>query len=405
MSGEAVQVLLRSHFGLETNLLGSATVATVLKRMAADAGLSTAAYADSLGESQSALQAFVEAVAVHETWFLRDGGPFELLVNEAAAWRQTRWAGVPRLHILCLACATGEEAWSLAMALGEAGLGAHDFLIEAFDLSETALEKARTGVYASRAFRSPLAEAWRERWCEAVAGGYRIRDELRHNVRFEQANLMSPRWMDGLPPAHLIFCRNVLIYFSQEARGRMLDRLAGLLVPDGLLFTGHAEAVLMSGSFRSVGPLNAFAFSHRPVAVSSATAPAPVTRPAAARRDDKPSTPQPAAGHRTSTMRDDLAEANQLADTGHYREALLRVERVLASERTNARAWLLKGLAETALGEAREAGVSLGKALYLEPGNEVALLAMARLETLAGHTERARLLRERAARGGAGANQ
>lgn len=400
MTAQAVEALLRARFGLEASLLGTATVDSVCQRMAAAAGLSVANYVDTLDHSAPALQAFVEAVAVHETWFLRDGGPFEFLLAEAARWRAERWAAVPRLRVLCLACATGEEAWSLAMALCEAGLGLHDFVVEAFDLSEAALEKARQGVYGSRAFRSPRAESWRERWCERVAGGYRIREALRPTVRFEQANLMDPRWSDGLAPAHLIFCRNVLIYFGTNARSRMLERLASLLVPDGMLFTGHAEAVLMSGNFTSVGPINAFAFGHRAARAPMAITDLPLTLPAAAPRESPRSVVTATVASRQGTVVDELAEASLLADTGHYHEALLRVERVLARDRTNARAWLLKGLAETALGEPREAGASLGKALYLDPANEVALLAMARLETLAGRTERARLLRERAARAG-----
>lgn len=400
MSAQTLEALLRARFGLEASLLGTATVTGMCERMAAADGMSVADYVDALGRSGPALQTFVEAVAVHETWFLRDGGPFEFLFAEAARWRAQRWATVPRLRVLCLACATGEEAWSLAMAMLEAGLGMNDFIIEAFDLSETALEKARQGVYGPRAFRSPRAEAWRDRWCEPVAGGYRIRGALRQSVRFEQANLMDPRWTDGLAPAHIVFCRNVLIYFGVDARSRMLERLADLLVPDGMLFTGHAEAVLMSGNFSSVGPLNAFAFGRRPMVAPQAITSSPRAAPASVPRKN----PQPAAAARPASRQgpavDDLSEAGRLADTGHYREALLRLERVLVRERTNARAWLLKGLAETALGEPHEAGVSLGKALYLEPGNEVALLAMAGLETLAGRTERARLLRERAARAG-----
>ncbi len=398
MSALEVEALLRARFGLETSLLGSATVDAVLKRRAAEAGLAAPAYAATLGESRAALQTFVEAVAVHETWFLRDGGPFEFLVTEAAGWRRTHWADALRLRILCLACATGEEAWSLAMALREAGLGAHDFVIEAFDLSETALDKARTGVYAARAFRSPLAERWRDRWCEPVTDGFRIRDELRHSVRFEQANLLDPRWVEGLTPAHIICCRNVLIYFGQEARSRMLGRLAALLAEDGVLFTGHAEAILMSGNFRCVGPLNAFAFSHRPVDPPTIPTPVVVAKIPTSTRESPPPVMQSPVSSGPVSPSDELAEARVLADTGHYREALLQVDRVLTRERTNARAWLLKGLAETALGDSREAGMSLGRVLYLDPTNEVALLAMARLETLAGHAERARLLRERAAR-------
>jgi Tfp pilus assembly protein PilF len=93
--------------------------------------------------------------------------------------------------------------------------------------------------------------------------------------------------------------------------------------------------------------------------------------------------------------------ATRLADQGRYAEALVCVNRVLEADRTNTQGWLLKGLSEQALGDAAAAGNSFSRTVYLDPVNEVALLALARLETLAGHPERAQRLRDRAARGAA----
>lgn len=408
MSGQGVERLLAARYGLDAELLGRAAVEAAVGRLAREAGQSPRDYVLSLEGSAEALQALVEAVTVHETWFARDDGPFEYLAQhlvQCLAERPAgRWAAVARLRVLCLACATGEEAWSLAMALREAGLGPHEFLVQAVDVSGTALARARAGVYPARAFRTPLALSWCERWCEPAAGGFRVREALRESVRFEQANLLDPRWADGLAPAQVVACRNVLIYFAREARERVMGLIERVLAPEGLVITGHAEAVLFAGRFAPLGPPRAFAFRRRPDRPARPEVTLALSAPPSSPRLPPPraaSLATPPAPPMAPSTAGELAQAQALADQGRYAEALARVERLLAGGRTDARAWLLKGLTEAALEQRQAAASSLGRVLYLEPGNEVALLALARLETLAGRGERARLLRERAARLGA----
>lgn len=401
-SPSSPEELLRTRYGLDAGLLGHAALEAEILRQSTAAGLSRAAYSARLAHSPQDLQALVEAVVVHETWMLRDGGPFMLIAEAAAEWRRERFGNPSRLRVLCLACATGEEAWSVAMALSEAGLSPEDFVVEGVDVSRNALVTARAAVYPARAFRSPEAERWRDRWCEPVAGGYAVRDSLRASVHFTQANLLDPQWQTEAQPAHLVFCRNVLIYFEAGARARMLAFLRRIAGEQGLIFTGHAEAVLCAAEFRTFGPMGAFAFSGERRALPTpaagtvrATPPlpprAPLPRPAASSARPQPGTPPI----------DELALATRLADQGRYAEALACVNRVLEADRTNTRGWLLKGLAEQALGDAAAAGNSFSRTVYLDPRNEVALLALARLETLAGHPDRAQRLRERAARGAA----
>jgi len=225
-----------------------------------------------------------------------------------------------------------------------------------------------------------------------------VRDELRRSVHFTQANLLDPQWQAEVAPAHLLFCRNVLIYFESGARTRMLTFLRSAMGEQGLLFTGHAEAALCAAEFRTFGPMGAFAFSSERRVLQP---PAPVQfAPAPQPRTPVPRPPAPSARPQTSAAPvDELALATQLADRGRYAEALACVNRVLDTDRTNPRGWLLKGLADQALGDAAAAANSFLRTVYLDPRNEVALLALARLETLAGHPERAQRLRERAARG------
>ena len=400
-SSPSPEELLSTRYGLDAGLLGHAALEAELVRQSNAAGISRAEYAARLAHSPQDLQALVEAVVVHETWMLRDGGPFTFIAQSAAQWRRERFGDVPRLRVLCLACATGEEAWSVAMALAEAGLPPEAFSVEGVDVSESALRIARTGVYPARAFRGPDAERWRDRWCEETTGGYAVRASLRPSVSFTQANLVDAQWQQEVQPAHLVFCRNVLIYFETGARSRMLAFLRRIAGAQGLLFTGHAEAVLCAAEFATFGPTGAFAFSGERASLSPQ--PRAATRSAftAPPRVAVSQTPSPARRETRPAPEDELALATRLADQGQYAEALACVNRVLETDRTNPRGWLLKGLSEQALGDAAAAGNSFSRTVYLDPSNEVALLALARLETLAGHPERAQRLRERAARGAA----
>lgn len=405
MSAMHPAALLRARYGLDASLLGGGAVDTALRQLAARTGSTVEAYTARLGRSPEALQALAEALSVQETWFGRTEQAFALL-TEAPAWRRAFWPGVPRLRVLCLACATGEEAWSVAMALLDAGLGPHEFLVEAVDLSAAALARARSAHYGARAFRGALARQWQQRHCTAEGGsGYTVKAALRACVRFGQVNLLDTRWSEGLSPAHIVFCRNVLIYFDRRARERTLALLAGpLLARDGVLFTGHAEAALMAGRFAGFGPPGAFAFKRRPAPLPRPAAAPGRVQPAPAARPKPPAAPACPPARRAASQADaagQLDSARSLADAGRYSEALARLERMLEDTRTDADAWLLKALVESALGKADAAHASLRRTLYLEPRNTLALLTLARLEGRAGHTERARLLRERAARAGA----
>lgn len=401
MTIDDAEALLRARFGFDAERLGRPLIQAAVTRLAREAGLSEEDYGLRLRDAPEWLQALADAVVVHETWMLRDGGPFALIASEAAQWRRTRFHAAHPLRVLCVACATGEEAWSVAMALAEAGLSPDDFVVEGVDLSARALATAQAATYSARAFRTPEAEQWRARWCEPVAAGWRMIPALRQSVRFEQANLFDVAWQTRVARAHLVFCRNVLIYFDGAARDRALRFLRSVMDDSALLFTGHAEAAFFAAEFTTFGPLGAFAFSREAPVARAVSSPRANPPPAATIDSPRhaPRTPVPAAPLKRPPAMDDLALASRLADQGRYAEALVCVERALDHDRTNPKGWLLKALSEQALGNDAAAGNSFSRTLYLEPQNEVALLALARLETLAGRPDHARRLRERAARG------
>jgi chemotaxis protein methyltransferase CheR len=193
-------------------------------------------------------EAFVNALTTNLTAFFREPHHFDLL----AARVRARPAGAPPLRVWSSACSTGEEAWSIAMVLREAGTPAE---ILATDIDSDVLASAGEGVYPAERTAGLAADRLRRHFLRGTGaneGLVRVRSELRPPVTFARFNLQAPVW-PGLR-FDVIFCRNVVIYFDQEAQRRIADRLALALVPGGLLLVGHAESFPASHpAFRSCG--------------------------------------------------------------------------------------------------------------------------------------------------------
>jgi chemotaxis protein methyltransferase WspC len=187
------------------------------------------------------LQALIEAVVVPETWFFRDAEAFNALVGLA----RVRLLDQPfkPVRILSMPCSTGEEAYTIAMAMLDAGIAPERFSIDAIDVSGRALDFARRARYGSNAFRS-RALGFRDRFFKPAGEQWRLLPEVSERVRFRQANLLTldPQTLE---PFDFVFCRNVLIYFGRETQHTAVRVLDGLLASGGTLFVGPAETGLM----------------------------------------------------------------------------------------------------------------------------------------------------------------
>jgi chemotaxis protein methyltransferase CheR len=209
------------------------------------------------GRDQSERTRMIDRLCTNETYFFREPRHFEFLEREVLArWAAETPAGGRRVRAWSAACATGEEPFSLAMTL-LAHLPGWEIEVFASDLSTHALDKARAAVWSidqSREIPERHLKAYMMRGVGAQRGDMKASPELRRVVRFAQVNLHAPRFaVEGV--FDLIFCRNVLIYFSPEGRARVVGRLLHHLAPAGHLFLGHAETINgITDELRSVGP-------------------------------------------------------------------------------------------------------------------------------------------------------
>jgi chemotaxis protein methyltransferase CheR len=182
-----------------------------------------------------------EALSVQETYFWREMAQIQALVDVVLpAWFKNQT--LP-FRIWSAACATGEEPYSIAIALQEAGLAERPIEIVASDASLAALEKAHIAVYREKSFRT-LPTQLREKYFEQVSGGWKLSPEIVRRVRFTRANLLDPGEVAALARVQAIFCRNVFIYFSRHSIRQTLAMMAAKMPPGGHLFVGASESLL-----------------------------------------------------------------------------------------------------------------------------------------------------------------
>jgi chemotaxis protein methyltransferase CheR len=204
------------------------------------------------------LARFLDVISTHFTSFFREPDHFQLLQAEIG---QLAAAGQRRVRLWSAASSTGEEAYTMAMTvLGVPGAAELDVKILATDIAVETLRQAQSGVYTADRV-DPVPPALRSRWFtrkedprDPDATLYTVRDELKRMVVFRPLNLAMPPFpMAG--PLDVVFCRNVLIYFDQPTRQRLLPAIEGLLRPGGLLCIGHTETLsgIRSG-FKMVRP-------------------------------------------------------------------------------------------------------------------------------------------------------
>jgi chemotaxis protein methyltransferase CheR len=185
----------------------------------------------------------VEAMTTNETFFFRDKIPFEHLRETVfPALIQAR-ASRRSLRIWCAASSTGQEPYSIAMGIKEfAGLSGWRVEIVATDLSQAVLEKSKAGIFSQFEVQRGLPIQLLVKYFTQIGELWQLNADIRAMVQHRQLNLLQD--FSHLGTFDVIFCRNVLIYFDQDTKVGVFDRLARMLEPDGVLALGAAESVV-----------------------------------------------------------------------------------------------------------------------------------------------------------------
>jgi chemotaxis protein methyltransferase WspC len=426
MAGElqAIEELLRAKIGLDPTSVGPQFVLRAARLRMRDLKLNDlAAYELQVRQSATELEELIEEVIVAESWFFRDERPFEWLRDHV----REKWIGAPEcpaLRILSLPCASGEEPYSIAIVLREAGLPSRKYHIDGVDISARRLANARRGVYSKNAFRGPDAP-YKARYFRQHPEGYQIVPELRTTVQFIQGSILDSRLLEGFPPYNVVFCRNLLIYLAPSAREALLERINKLLAPDGVLLIGHADrldSTRVGSGFVATGELGCFAYQRithdQPFAVPallSLESPGPtlILLAPAASHVIEATCPhkltagglQPVGPMTAETLNPSkpehsllLSQASELANQRRFVEALALCERCLREKGLSASTYCLMGMICQGADDHGRAEDCFRKAVYLDPNHEEALLALALLAEHRGDRNAAIGFRRRAER-------
>jgi chemotaxis protein methyltransferase CheR len=182
----------------------------------------------------------------NETYFFRESAQLHVFADVALRNVKERKArdGERSVRVLSVGCSTGEEALTLAMIVYDSGqfFWGWDVRIVGLDVDPEALGKAARGVYHQNSFRA-MTPAVTERHFVKAPGGMQAKDVIRRMVTLRRGNLLDPASFEGIAPADVIFCRNVLIYFSDATTLRAVRLFYESLNPGGYLFLGHAESL------------------------------------------------------------------------------------------------------------------------------------------------------------------
>ncbi len=190
------------------------------------------------------LKTLVDILTVNETYFFREPAQFDALLNHVLPEIASK-SIQKTIKIWSAACSTGAEPYTIAILLKEKKPLDSSWKIDIIgtDISISALEEARKGIYTEAAFRTTPPEYKRKYFTKTPDGYYKISDEIKRMVSFRYLNLLNKTQMSLMKNIHVIFCRNVLIYFDLEAKKKVVENFYNSLVKGGYLFIGQSESL------------------------------------------------------------------------------------------------------------------------------------------------------------------
>ncbi len=394
MTARAIETVVRERLGLDPASLGPRAVERAVEaRMRASGLTDPAVFAARLMTDPAERNALAADLVVSETWFFRGG---RALFDHLAGFVAARG---PAARVLSVPCSTGEEPYSLALALHDRGPLPYPVLIHAVDVSERVLARATAARYGASAFREGGPDV-RPGAFRPADGTWELLPHLRRAVLFLPGNLTDPLFLADQRPYDLILCRNLFIYLTPEARGRALANIDRLLARDGRLCVTPAEADRLpptrfvpdgapdSGLYRRPDPGNAGTRAATDAPRTQRRRPAEPTP--APRVPDAPVPEPPDPGR--------LDDARRLADAGRLDDARAACEAMLRDRPADVDALALLGVVHLAAERPDAAVEAFRKALYLAPDHSETLAHLATLCARRGDHAQAAALRRRLAR-------
>ena len=418
MSLQKIQDILYDSIGLDSNTIGTSAVLHAVNERINSCKLNDIeSYYENLINNKGELAELIDEVIIPESWFFRDGEPFRMLtkfVNDE--WLKSNPSGP--LRVLSLPCATGEEPYSIAIALTEAGLTPSQIHIDAVDVSKRNINKCIQARYRKHSFRG-VDPLMMNRFLHLSDEVYSPDVLTTIMVNFNQASILDPEYVHSQTPYDIVFCRNMFIYFDDKTQQNAINMLSHLVTQSGILFVGHSETAkfidnqnwnisykypksfairkfIDDARFEKTEPAKAIIKKFKPLSTCI--------------KNTKPKLKQCTANKEPSNkiklvtttetpiLLPDIKKAQRLADKGDFTKAKSICLDLLTINKQDSDAYFLLAFIQIATGDEGKAVEYFRNVIYLEPKNFDALMCLATLIGQQGDTEQAQRYRERAQR-------
>ncbi len=401
-----IETLLKDKTGLHSASIGSESIRTNIKRRMEECSIiDVSDYYSFISKSIDELQLLINETMVPETWFFRDDIPFNFLKS----FIHNQWFPAERkkkLRILNIPCATGEEPYSVAMTLLGCGMKPHQFSIDAVDINTGVLDYAEKGHYSQHSFRGNVINQY-QHYFKKVASRYQLDDAVKNAVSFNYGNVLDDNFIKKSGCYDIVFCRNLLIYFDDKTKKKVVNHLSQLLIDNGVLFVGYADvSALMNQPFTPVSYPSAFAFyKQEPIKLKPVT---PTIQKFPSNNSYKSSFVSLRKAEKlqikkikgTYVLEDEevIERIQKLADQGELHEAKILCQQFLEKNSVSISAHYLMGVILDVEGLWAKAHDLFCKTLYLNPKHYEALTYLAIYAERRGDSTAAKVYRSRATR-------
>lgn len=242
-----IQEILEKKLGFTYDSSNKFILESRLLRILTERKMDVDSYIRNLYSGEESLNPLMEALTINETYFFRESSTLDTALELG---REIIKFKKEKLRILCAGCSTGEEGYSLLITLLKGGIELNDIHIDCFDISENAIDIAKKGKYKGRSINNIDKFGANEYFLKDGASLI-INTKLREKIRFFTFNILDIDLLKG--KYDIIFCRNVLIYFSKEKKENVLSSIFDKLFSNGVLFVGKTESISrFKSNFKSV---------------------------------------------------------------------------------------------------------------------------------------------------------
>jgi len=393
-----------NEIGLEPASIGEFSIEKSIKNTVLKLGhLNSKDLLKDISVSKNTLQILIEEIKVPETWFNRDTQAIIFLQNYIKDNYLNYPAKLP-LNILSAPCASGEEVYTIAIALLEIGLCKDDFKIIGSDISKECLSKAEKGVYTKSSMRS-LSDEYICNYFDKFDYQYYLKDNIKNcNIKFINANLIKDLKNEISGNFDLIFSKNLLIYLNDDSRKKLLNNLNIWLKDDGVLFAGISEInYLTRNGFEQVNHSMSFACKKKlsiplPKKLSKST-PLISKSFSFSTKNNKPTIHNEHSRLvQSEEVISDIDTIRQLIEKENYNDALKLCNSILSKNGLNDKVLFWKGMIFYLQADYSSSKDAFTKALYLDSNCYDALIYLSLIENQQGNLEKSALYKQRAAK-------